>query len=113
MTPSDPLDTDIGWENFTCTVIDNIAVDEVKLVLIGDTTTEYPMTKDGDDYYCNITISTADEYTYHIWANDTSDNANTSAPQSFDLPMNEDVDESGKVHFMDLVAISLVYNQEW
>jgi hypothetical protein len=26
--------------------------------------------------------------------------------------MNEDVDESGKVHFMDLIAVSLMYNDE-
>ncbi|GAJ07470.1 unnamed protein product, partial [marine sediment metagenome] len=109
---SDPPDTDIGWENFSCTVTDNTAVDEVKLVLTGDTQVEYPMSKDGDDYYCNMTLSTADEYTYHIWANDTNRNYNTSAYQPFNLSMNEDVNEDGKVHFMDLVRISLEYNDE-
>ena len=54
---SNPLDTEIGWENFTCTVTDNTAVDDVKLILTGDTTTEYPMTKNGDTYSCNITIN--------------------------------------------------------
>ena len=80
MKASDPLDTEpgVGWENISCTVTDNVAVDEVELVLIGDTTTEYHMIKDGDDYYCNITISTADEYTYHIWADDLIGNEDTS-----------------------------------
>ena len=111
---SDPLDTELGfgWEYFSCTVTDADGVDEVKLVLTGDITTEYPMIKDGDDYYCNITISTADEYTYHIWAEDIGGSENISATQPFNLPLNEDVDESGKVHFMDLVAVSLMYNNE-
>jgi len=108
---SDPIDTEpgFGWENFSCTVTDNTAVDEVKLVLIGDTTTEYPMIKDGDDYYCNITIATADEYTYHIWANDTIGNQNTSSPQPFNLPPNEDVDMNGQAYFEDLIAIVMMY----
>jgi len=104
-----PLDTDIGWENFSCTVTDNIGVDEVKLVLVGDTTTEYPMTKDGDDYYLNITISTADEYTYHIWADDINGNNAISSSIEFELPPNWDVDMDGKTHFMDLVSISVFY----
>jgi len=87
------MDTEpgFGWENFTCTVTDNVAVDKVKLVLIGNTTTGYPMNKDGDDYYCNITITPGDEYTYHIWANDASGNVATSTPQVFKLYPNWDV----------------------
>ncbi len=113
LTTSDPLDTEpgFGWENFTCTVTDNVAVDEVKLVLTGDTTTEYPMTKNGDNYYCNITITTADEYTYHIWANDTSDNENTSTPQPFDLPPNYDVNMDGRAHLQDFVLVAGHYGE--
>ena len=70
------------------------------------------MNKEGDNYYCNISIGIADEYTYHIWANDTSDNFAESPSYTFDLPLNEDVDSSGKVHFMDLIAVSLMYNAE-
>jgi len=110
ITTSDPLDTSIGWENVSCTVTDNTYVDEVKLILTGNTTTEYSMIKNGDVYYLNITIETADDYTYRIWADDTIGNYNTSSHQPFDLPMNEDVDMGGKVHFMDLVAVSLMYN---
>ena len=110
LTTSDPLDTIIGWENFTCTVTDSDGVDEVKLILIGDMTNEYPMTKDGDDYYLNVTISTADEYTYHIWANDTSDNENTSTPQLFPLPLNADVNEDGSVGFVDIMSVAGMWN---
>ena len=35
-----------------------------------------------------------------------------SPSDTFDLPMNEDVDMGGKVHFMDLVAVSMKYNDE-
>jgi len=112
-TNSDPLDTETayGWENFTCTVTDNTAVDEVKLILIGDTTTEYPMIKDGDDYYCNITISTANEYTYHIWADDTIGNEITSTPQPFDLPPNWDVNMDGRGHFQDFMLVAGHYGE--
>jgi hypothetical protein len=68
------------------------------------------MNKSGDQYSCNITVPTADVYTYHIWANDTSDNEDTTISQLFELPLNEDVDGSGTVHFLDLVAVSLLYN---
>ena len=108
VTHSDPKDTDsdYGWENFTCTVTDNNGIDTVKLVLIGNTTTEYPMFKDGDDYYCNITISAAGRYIYHIWANDTKGKENISSPQLFDMPLNEDVNEDGSVGFVDIMSIA-------
>jgi len=113
-TASDPLDTYIGWENITCTVTDDIEVHEVKLVLTDTTfgTTEHSMTKNGDDYYCNITISTAGEYTYHIWADDFNGNENTSASQPFDLPSNYDMDMDGCCHFMDLIVVSLEYGNK-
>jgi len=47
---------------------------------------------------------------YHIWTNDTHDNENTSSIESFNLSKNEDVNGDGIVHFLDLVAVSLVYN---
>ena len=109
MKASDPLDTELGfgWENFSCIVTDSDGVDDVKLILIVDTTTEYPMTKDGDDcYYCNITLLNAEEYTYYIWANDTNDSENTSTPQPFALPMNEDVNEDGSVGFVDIMSVA-------
>jgi len=114
LTTSDPLDTNssFGWENFTCTVTDNVAVDEVKLILTGDIVNKYPMFPGlGDTYYYNFTITSADEYTYYIWVDDIYDNENSSTPQSFDLPTNWDVDVSGKVHFMDLIAVSAMYGQ--
>lgn len=113
LTTSDPLDTDVpfGWENFSCIVTDNTDVDEVKLFITCDTTTEYPMFKDGDEYYCNITISTDDDYSYYVWANDTSGNENRSEMERFYLPANEDVDMNGHVYFDELVAIVWCYGE--
>jgi len=135
VTHSVPKDTSLsgvpscfsgGWENFTCTVIDNVVVDEAQLNLTyPDAHTEYYiMNKDGDTYYYNTTLTDAGGhytpgYTYHIWADDLVGNEDTSAPQpEFELPLNADVYEDihgeldGKVHFMDLVAVSGMYGQK-
>jgi rhodanese-related sulfurtransferase len=124
-TISEPLDTIIGWENISCAVTDDTEVDAVQLVLTyPDLHQEYiPMNKDGDNYYYNITLTAPGggglpvpphlpAYTYSIYADDTFGRISTSTPEEFDLPMNEDVDEGGKVHFMDLIAVSLMYNEE-
>jgi len=95
ITTSDTLDTDIGWENISCTVVDGgVGVDEVLLVLAyPDTSTaEIPMNKSGDIYYYNMTLTEAGYYTYYIWAGDTFNNNAMSASETFALPMNEDVD---------------------
>jgi len=117
LTISEPLDTIIGWENISCLVTDDSEVDAVQLVLTyPDLHQEYiPMNKDGDTYYYNTTLTDAGGhytpgYNYHIYANDTYGRTNTSGPQpEFDLPLNADVDEGGKVHFMDLIAVSGMY----
>jgi hypothetical protein len=112
LSTSIPLDTEIGWENFSCVVTDNVAVDEVKLIITGDATTEIPLTAGMDNlYYYNTTLSIADEYTYYFWADDVFDNENMTLAQPFYLPLNQDVDEGGKVHFLDLTAITVHYNE--
>jgi len=85
---SDPLDTVIGWENISCTVTDNVDVDDVRLnITYPDYHTEnLSMIKSGDNYYYNTTLSDIGSYSYFIWANDTSDNANTSGVDAFVIP---------------------------
>jgi len=78
-----------GYVNISAIVIDNIEVDEVYLYL------EYPdssvenfsitQNKTGDTYYCNKTYQQLGIYNYHIWANDTSDNANVSSDYTFEI----------------------------
>jgi len=76
-------------------------------------TAEIPMNKSGDIYYYNTTLTEAGYYTYYIWAGDTLNNNAMSASETFALPMNEDVGISGRVHFMDIMAIAVHYNEEW
>jgi len=98
-----------GYVNISAEVIDNIEVDEVYLYI------EYPdsiienvlltrsksaslatkrstienfsitQNQTGDTYYCNRTYSEVGVYTYHIWANDTSNNSNVSSDYTFEI----------------------------
>ncbi|MEW6069036.1 MAG: right-handed parallel beta-helix repeat-containing protein [Candidatus Thermoplasmatota archaeon] len=77
-----------GYVNITCTVTDNIAVNIVKIAITGPTgftpvnitMTNIPGT---NNYYHNTTYSVLGTYSYFIWANDTSNNKNTSATYTF------------------------------
>jgi hypothetical protein len=57
-----------------------------------------------------MTSEIAAEYKYNIRANDTYNNFNESLSYEFDLPLNEDVNLSSKIHYLDLIAVSLCYN---
>ena len=109
----DPIDTDpiYGWENISCTVTDNVDVDSVRLnITYPDLHTEnVSMTKIGDTYYYNTTFSDVGSYSYFIWANDTSDNVNTSSVDMFDVPPNWDITMDGICDYMDITKISI----EW
>jgi hypothetical protein len=117
---SDPADqyAPYGWEYFSATVTDDVAVASVQLnVTKPDLSTEIVAMSlvGGDVYACNHTFSVAGgdtlpDYIYHIYATDTSAKSTESAPGNFDMPLNEDVNLDGKAHFMDLVAVSLAYN---
>jgi hypothetical protein len=105
---SDPVDTDIGWENISCTVTDNVLVDQVQLNLTyPDMHTEnVSMTKSGDTYYYNVTLSTEGSYEYFIWSNDTSDNTNTSTSDTFEIPPNWDINIDHQCSIVDLIWIA-------
>lgn len=116
LTHSEPKDTEIGfgWENISCNVTDAIGVDEVNFVIVWDdhtATTLMTNIQDTDIYYFNTTLTHAGCYNYYIRANDTNGNENISSLMQFDLPPNEDVNEDGRIDFMDLVAIALMYNE--
>ncbi len=78
-----------GYVNISASVIDNVEVDEVYLYI------EYPdnsienfsitQNKTGDTYYCNKTYQQLGIHTYHIWANDSLGNTNTSAAYTFTI----------------------------
>jgi len=117
MTNSTPRDTiaPFGWENVTCIVTD-LEVDKVKLVVTNpDTTkTDYIMSKSGyTQYYREITLTEAGDYTYHVWANDTSGHvAEWSDEETFLLPENWDMNDDRVCTISDLRKVALEFGEE-
>ncbi|MDI6856169.1 MAG: hypothetical protein QMD21_05250, partial [Candidatus Thermoplasmatota archaeon] len=79
-----------GWVNITCTVTDNVKIDNVKVSITGplgftpinSAVTQIPGT---NNYYYNSTYAIAGVYSFHIWANDTSANENESMEYYFTI----------------------------
>jgi len=117
-TTSNPLDTDptYGWVNVSGTVIDNVGVSQVMLKIHnpGGSWNNVTMTSrtSGKYYYRSTTaFSTAGNYSYFIWAKDTSNNVNSSSSVSFSMPANWDVNIDGYCTILDLVSVSNCYGQ--
>lgn len=115
---SDPLDTNssLGWVNITCDVTDNIAVDEVFLNITNPDGSYNNVSMNAgasNSYYYNssVAFSTYGNYSYFIWANDTSDNADISSSYDFSMPPNWDVDMNGECKVFDLTLLSNHYNE--
>jgi len=112
LTTSDPLDTEpgFGWENISCTVIDDNEIDEVKFAIVWPDCTMATMINipGTDTYYINTTFAGANRYyNYYISANDTYGNRNESSMMQFWLPHNADVNMDGRIGLIDLIQITL------
>ena len=117
-TTSNPLDTNpvYGWVNVSCTVTDNVAVSQVVLRIHnpgGSWNNVTMVTRTAGKYYYRSTtaFSTAGNYSYSIWAKDTSNNANTSSNVLFSMPPNWDLNSDGHCMIFDLVLVSNHYGQ--
>ena len=115
---SNPLDTDssFGWVNISCDVTDDNAVDMVFLRINnpGGSWNNVSMIQFGvNGYYYNSSISFSQfgNYSYFIWANDTSNNVGTSVSYDFSMSPNWDVDMNGECKVFDLTLISNHYNE--
>ena len=114
---SSPIDTQngFGWENFICTVTDNVEVDGVfiNITCSGGTTTNVSMVKIGDtnQYHYNTILSQHGNYTYFIWANDTSSNADISSDSDLSIPPNWDINNDGVCDTYDKILISSHYGE--
>lgn len=114
---STPLDTNInfGWENISCIVTDNIAVDLVyiKIIRPNDVGINIEMTKiaGSNYYYYNSTWSDFGNYSYSIRAIDTSDNTKYSDNFYFSLAPNWDINNDGICSVLDLILVSNKYNE--
>jgi len=121
---SDPLDTDpvFGWVNVSCTVIDNVEVSQVVLLICNpdDSWNNVSMTLgiSAEYYYLTSTgFSAFGNYTYLIYATDTSNNSYTSESVGFSMPPNWDINNDGRCNILDLVLVSNQYgttgNEGW
>lgn len=114
LTHSAVMDTIIGWENISCIVTDNVAVDSVFLRLIypDSSMINSSMThKVGSSiYYSNMTLEDFGNYSYSIWADDTSGNSDSSSSFAFSLPPNWDINNDGSCTVFDFVLISNKYS---
>lgn len=109
---SSPIDSSIGWENVTCVVSDNSAVDSVYVNITkpDGTRTNVSMSEatDGSFYY-NTTFSQFGRYDFFVFAIDTNSNTNSSETDTFTVFANWDVNNDGTCNNLDLVAISNQY----
>ena len=116
-TSSSPLDTQagFGWENISCTVIDDTEVDQVcvKFTMPDDSQDSFTMGNivGTNNYFYNITLNIYGDYTYYIWANDTSDNIAVSSNYYISLPPNWDITNDGIINIIDLVIVSNHYGE--
>jgi len=117
ITTSGPLDTGLnyGWENISCTVTDNIAIDIVYIGIVHPTNNEIniEMTKisSSNYYYYNSSWSDYGNYSYYIWAIDTSDNTKQSENFYFLLAPNWDINNDGICNVLDLILVSNQYDE--
>ena len=65
----------------------------------------------GGQYYYNTTYVDVGTYSYHIWANDTSDNSNVSSVDTFEIPPNYDIRflTSRMIDISDLNPVSQLF----
>lgn len=114
---STPIDTQspFGWENITCTVTDNIGVDCVRMIITDpyNEISNISMIKriGSNDYYYGTSYQQHGNYTYYIWAKDTSNNGNHSRNYHISLAPNWDVNKDGKCTVLDQTLISNHYGE--
>jgi len=75
-----------GYVNITCDVTDNVGIDTVMVNItdpIGGTRNETML--EDSSYYYNDAYTIIGTYEYYIWANDTSDNTDTSPLYTFEI----------------------------
>lgn len=114
---SDPIDITpgFGWENISAVVTDNHQVDSVVLIITTptNTTQHIPMQRLGSQttYYHNTTFTQYGNYSYSPWANDTSNNQNTTQTYFFALSPNWDINNDGTCSMTDFIFVSNAFGQ--
>jgi len=114
---SNPVDLQPGfsWENITCSVTDNVHVNNVSLLITYPNSSQMNLTMSknmaSSTYYYNTSFSQQGNFSYFIWANDTKNNHAASIPNYFSLAPNWDITNDGICNMLDLTVISTQYGQ--
>ena len=114
---SNPVDIEpgFGWENFSCTVTDNVAVDQVLMNLTFPNATMNNVSMSNilgtNNSYYNTSFTQYGNYSYYIWADDTSNNTVVSSFYDLSLPPNWDINNDGVVNVFDHVLTSNHYDE--
>ncbi|MEA2054595.1 MAG: Ig-like domain-containing protein [Candidatus Thermoplasmatota archaeon] len=76
-----------GWINISCKAEDNVAMDDIRVVINGPVGINQSMkhVTGTNRYYYNATYTAEGNYTYHIWAEDVNGNTATSSAQDFTI----------------------------
>jgi hypothetical protein len=118
ITTSEPLDTDpaFGWVNVSCNVSDNVAVSDVLINIKNPDGSWNNISLElagGINYYLNSSdgFSEVGNYTYHISANDTSDNTAISGYYNFSMAPNWDINKNGVINILDIVTVSNLFGE--
>ena len=115
---SDPLDTDplFGWINISCDVTDNIGISDVSINISNPDSSWNNISlnhNSGDSYYINSStaFSQVGNYSYYIWAKDSSNNSVSSGDYYFSMAPNWDINLDGVINIVDLVLVSNHYEE--
>jgi hypothetical protein len=114
---SNPLDIQApyGWENISCKVTDDVAVNSAFLVITypDDVISNLSMNnlRGTSRYYRNITLSQYGHYNYIVGAGDTSGNTNITNSNEISLPPNWDINMDGVSTVLDYAYISNQYGK--
>lgn len=118
LTSSFPLDTNplFGWIKITCDVTDNVEVNDVSLNITNPDESVNNLileNNEGSEFYVNTSddFSEAGNYSYYIWADDTSGNNIISSIYELYLPPNWDINKDGIINIFDLLGISNHYDE--
>jgi hypothetical protein len=118
ITTSEPVDTDplFGWVKISCDVTDNVAVDEVFVNISnpdGSWNNVSLNSGGGNSFIVNSSVlfSEFGNYSYYLWAIDSSDNNVDSSSFYLSIAPNWDIDNDGIVNVVDLILVSNHYDE--